>query len=388
MAIDFPISPSINDTHTNGNDVWVCTDITPSIWEKQTLIIPMKVVSDTAPSNPISGQEWTDTTNGKDYTWYEDATSGQWISESSIVNQASNIIVRGGVVGYEKDESFLVQSSSTIIPWDDTIPQITEGEQIHSISYTPKYANSILVIKAHGNSNTTTTNITTILTLFVDGNANAIKSSRFSDITEQTEKSTQQVSLDHTYICTSTDTLDFTLRYGINSAGTIYTNATTLGDRRLGGTSSTFLEVTEINIDAGNANVYESGEVLQVVHHQLKQTDPTLVVGYNIINKIITPKSNNSKLIVHTGLTLYADQDGSNLTCKLDIDGVDSGLGEMMRGYVYIGRNVFSIASEVFIENTTTTSKDISLYAHSVINSPRLISNDGYVFMKITEVQN
>jgi len=38
-----------------------------------------KVISDTAPLNPIIGQEWTYSVNMIDYTWYNDGLSSQWV---------------------------------------------------------------------------------------------------------------------------------------------------------------------------------------------------------------------------------------------------------------------------------------------------------------------
>jgi hypothetical protein len=46
-----------------------------------TPIIVYKHVGATPPLNPISGQEWFNTTDGTTYTWYEDIDSGQWVSD-------------------------------------------------------------------------------------------------------------------------------------------------------------------------------------------------------------------------------------------------------------------------------------------------------------------
>jgi hypothetical protein len=37
------------------------------------------IVSDAAPTNPIQGELWFDSLQGKLLMWYEDATSGQWV---------------------------------------------------------------------------------------------------------------------------------------------------------------------------------------------------------------------------------------------------------------------------------------------------------------------
>jgi len=39
----------------------------------------IKTISDTPPILPLPGTQWTDSTTMRDYTWYEDADSSQWI---------------------------------------------------------------------------------------------------------------------------------------------------------------------------------------------------------------------------------------------------------------------------------------------------------------------
>lgn len=41
-------------------------------------------------------------------------------------------------------------SGNSNIPLDNTIPQITEGGQVHTLNITPKYANSVLEIEVNG----------------------------------------------------------------------------------------------------------------------------------------------------------------------------------------------------------------------------------------------
>jgi len=39
----------------------------------------IRVLSDTAPSSPVAGMRWIDTTTGTEYVWYVDADSSQWV---------------------------------------------------------------------------------------------------------------------------------------------------------------------------------------------------------------------------------------------------------------------------------------------------------------------
>lgn len=94
MAIDFPNSPSVNDTHTVGSTTWVYT---ATGWEIQrTQINSTYIVSDTAPSSPTSGIVWYNSTNGKTYIWYDSF----WVENAgatsvSVASHASSHI-RGG----------------------------------------------------------------------------------------------------------------------------------------------------------------------------------------------------------------------------------------------------------------------------------------------------
>ena len=70
MAINFPDSPSINDTHTVNGRTWVWDG---SAWKLSGTInngISLEV-SDTAPSTPIEGDMWYNSANGSTYTYYQ-----------------------------------------------------------------------------------------------------------------------------------------------------------------------------------------------------------------------------------------------------------------------------------------------------------------------------
>lgn len=40
--------------------------------------------SDTPPGSPAAGDEWFDTTSGRQYTWIDDGNSGQWVELESL----------------------------------------------------------------------------------------------------------------------------------------------------------------------------------------------------------------------------------------------------------------------------------------------------------------
>lgn len=75
--------------------------------------------------------------------------------------------------------SSAVVTCSTIIPADDTIPQITEGNEVLTLTITPKFSTSNLYIKFTGNFFIGTTALATIA-LFQDSTANALQAQCFN----------------------------------------------------------------------------------------------------------------------------------------------------------------------------------------------------------------
>ena len=101
--------------------------------------------------------------------------------------------------------------ASSIIPWDDTIPQNTEGVEYMSQAITPKSATNILEIKvtftwANGNSTQRGT-----LALFQDSTANAIAatSQYYPTLNES-----QQITLVHRMVAGTTSSTTLKVRFG------------------------------------------------------------------------------------------------------------------------------------------------------------------------------
>jgi len=111
MAIDFPSSPSVNQTYTFGSQTWVWTGTAWNLVVSQ-LSGPIgptgptgassnvtgptgakgrfTVQADTPPANPIAGDAWFNSTNGQIFVYYDDGTSAAWVESAS-----SNIGLQG-----------------------------------------------------------------------------------------------------------------------------------------------------------------------------------------------------------------------------------------------------------------------------------------------------
>ena len=67
MAIDFPASPSANDTHTVGTTVWSWNG---TYWAR-TANTAKFTAADAAPSSPALGDLWYESDTGKAFIYYD-----------------------------------------------------------------------------------------------------------------------------------------------------------------------------------------------------------------------------------------------------------------------------------------------------------------------------
>jgi hypothetical protein len=75
MALNFPDTPSLNQTFTANNVTWRWTG---TYWKSQGTGASL-YIGDSPPANPASGTMWFESTTGKTYIYYKDADSSQWV---------------------------------------------------------------------------------------------------------------------------------------------------------------------------------------------------------------------------------------------------------------------------------------------------------------------
>jgi hypothetical protein len=101
----------------------------------------------TPPSSPVANQLWFNTDAGQGggilYVWYDDGNSQQWVPVSP-----AEVVPPSGLLQMQSFETGALATGSTSIPFDDTIPQITEGDEYMNLAFTPKLATSRLIIRA------------------------------------------------------------------------------------------------------------------------------------------------------------------------------------------------------------------------------------------------
>jgi len=80
-AFDFPNAPSDGDIYEG-----YIYDGTRGVWNvNQQQANARFTVSSTAPSNPVTGDAWFDTTDGTTYVYYYDGDTGQWVETGNPV---------------------------------------------------------------------------------------------------------------------------------------------------------------------------------------------------------------------------------------------------------------------------------------------------------------
>lgn len=136
-----------------------------------------------------------------------------------------------------------LNSSTSLIPGDDTIPQNTEGFEAMSLAFTPKSATNklkITVISFYGCS--ANTGVTTAL--FQDSTANALAA---VNTTIAAATGTGLATMIHYMTAGTTSTTTFKVRLGGNAASTTYLNGTS-GARFYGGVASSSITIEEIQV--------------------------------------------------------------------------------------------------------------------------------------------
>jgi hypothetical protein len=134
-----------------------------------------------------------------------------------------------------------VATGSTIIPRDDTIPQISEGTQFLSCAITPLFAASILQVDAVLFASASVTS-DIVAALFRDSGANALA---VGSSYGSTALGIVCVSFRHRVVAGSVSPTTFTVRAGPISAGTLTVNGSG-GGRYYGNVFASSITITEI----------------------------------------------------------------------------------------------------------------------------------------------
>ena len=160
-------------------------------------------------------------------------TTGQVIPSAALPT--------GSVLQVVTFQTGAVATGTTVMPWDDTIPQITEGTEFMTLAITPISATSRLLITVTCNI-AGAINQATATALFQDSTANALAVVYEMNITGGDPVSP---TLIFSKISGTTSSTTFRVRGGGNSAGTMTFNGS-LGARKYGGVLASTITIMEI----------------------------------------------------------------------------------------------------------------------------------------------
>ena len=178
------------------------------------------------------------------------AISGASLTSLNASNIASGTVASarlpslGKVVQVVNTQTGAVATGTTIVPFDDTIPQNSEGDEYLSVAITPTNASNILQFCVVLHAGHSTTNVGEVVALFQDSTAGALAST-LSFINRSTD--TQNLSLAYRMTAGTTSSTTFKIRAGGGGAGTTTLNGRG-GTRAHGGVLTSSLTIWEISV--------------------------------------------------------------------------------------------------------------------------------------------
>jgi hypothetical protein len=156
---------------------------------------------------------------------------------------ATTNLATGAVVQIVNVQTGAVATGTTAIPFDDTIPQITEGDQFMTLAITPKSSSNKLKIDVIVNGASSAAGDITIA-LFVGTTANALAT---ADIFKAAANHRTNFMLTHFEAAGSTSELTFRVRAGTSGSETFTFNGHST-NRLFGGTFLSSITITEIAV--------------------------------------------------------------------------------------------------------------------------------------------
>jgi hypothetical protein len=157
-----------------------------------------------APTSPVNGDLWT-------------TTSGLFVRING-----STVTAGGKLVAQTSNTTNSVVTGTTAIPQDNTIPQITEGDQYLTVSHTPASAANILEIEGVLNlSSNAALNYLLVNALFQDAVTNALAVGVMQQVVVQ---GTMTVRVRHIMTAGTTSAITFRLRGGTSGGATTTLN--------------------------------------------------------------------------------------------------------------------------------------------------------------------
>ena len=150
----------------------------------------------------------------------------------------------GKILQVVNTETGAVATGTTVMPFNDTIPQNDEGVEFMTLAITPTSSSNKLKIDVVIQLGGSTSNRIFTVGLFQDTTANSIKTSAS---TESIADSPVTMSFQHFMTAGTTSSTTFKVRAGLDGAATITLNGTA-GNRKYGDVSASSITIMEIEV--------------------------------------------------------------------------------------------------------------------------------------------
>jgi len=178
------------------------------------------------------------------YAECTEAPAGTWATAPAVIRGVgAGTRKPGELIQTVRGINSTASTGSTIIPQDNTIPQITEGDEIVTVAITPTSAINILNIDYSGMMNAATNTVLTTA-LFQDATANALTllACRMHIQGDDPGMNTGTHSMRSATVAATT----FRVRAGPSGASTTYINRTQTYATCYGGVAKCVIEVSEV----------------------------------------------------------------------------------------------------------------------------------------------
>lgn len=182
------------------------------------------------------------TTAAGDEAEFVEYASGDWRCTNYTKASGEAVVGSGTIVQVVNTQTGAVATGTGTIPDDDTIPQITEGDEYMTLAITPASASNRLLIQVITNLSASSQDAHTTA-LFQDSTANALAAVQTTG--SGISLAMFQSILTHEMAAGTTSATTFRVRAGNASAGTTTFNGTA-GTRELGGVAASSITIWEI----------------------------------------------------------------------------------------------------------------------------------------------
>lgn len=171
-----------------------------------------------------------------------DAAIAAEVTARNAAIAAGNVKLTGDTVQVQRTQTGAVATGTTLMPNDDTIPQITEGDQYMTQAITPTNASNLLEIEVIAFLANSFNGAALACALFQDSTANALAC---SVVNYPAAGYITALRFTHRMVAGTTSLTTFRVRAGCNGSGTTTFNGSG-GTRYYGGVLASSITIREI----------------------------------------------------------------------------------------------------------------------------------------------